>query len=151
MSEMQPRPESFEDLPDHERQPITIARISIDETGAPKGVLAAADSLFAALRAAYGADLTIQTHAGDITANRPRAGAEQQKALEEAQDSWDRRNREFVAADERARLQVGDTYSPGYVGATCENVYHLPCSLPYTHQGKHIKVVDDIVTAISER
>lgn len=151
MTEPAPRPETVDDLSEYNRAPVQLARITLDSAAIGNGLGSAVDNYIGFLRKTYGNSLIVENTNEDIVASRPRNSQELTKTLKAAQRTWDDANKERVAAEERAALQVGDEYDPGRVITTCEKIYKTPCSLDYDHQGDHIKVVDGRVAEITPR
>lgn len=152
MTEPAPRPETVEDLSDYNREPVQLARITLDSSAIGNGLGSAVDTFIGFLRKTYGSGLIVETSNEHVVASRPRNSEELTKALKAAQRTWDDANKERLAAEARAALTVGDEYDPGRVITACEKIYKTrPCSLDYDHQGDHIKVVDGRVTEITPR
>lgn len=148
----QKRPESFDDLAQdqYDTRPKQVASIDLDVATIGTGLLAAAEQVIIALRQVHGDALVVATDDGKVTATRPLTDDEKAEVLGRHQDTWDRRHKQMVEAEQRAHLKVGDPLDIGRV-TTCRLLNQADCDLHYEHVGDHFKVEDGRVVRRTKR
>lgn len=88
------RPESFEDIPSWERQPVKVATVDVSQLVTVD--LHLAHAMLALLAAADNAGLEVDRESGEVT--RPFTDKERNARLASAQNSWDYKHEQYVNA-----------------------------------------------------
>lgn len=146
------RPEKFEDVNDYTSDPVMLVQVNIDDGGVPAGLLTKVDELIQIYRGHIGDSLIVSTTGNSLKLARPQNDVEQAATLEQAQKSWDSRNRATIEATKRSKLAVGDELKiSGASNCGLIEDKGVPCSLQYGHEGNHFEVVDGKITKITPR